>query len=162
MGVLDRSWTAWAWEICQLSGFFVCYWGKYSFGVVSGVHLLKLLTYFPFFTVSPDTRFSLRLLCKLEYPYGQFCEASCKSNFHSAAHQHQRHPDFTMGHHKASDPISIPLALGAIHLFAPAAVGFMVYYNESPKKFYTVVALCNFSVLRGLHVHGGGYVWGHE
>lgn len=40
-------------------------------------------------------------------------------------------------------PLSIPLALGAIHLFA-GCVGFMVYYTKSPKKFYIVVALCDF------------------
>ncbi|KAJ4414362.1 hypothetical protein N0V82_007970 [Gnomoniopsis sp. IMI 355080] len=40
-------------------------------------------------------------------------------------------------------PLSIPLALGAIQLFA-GCVGFMVYYTKSPKKFYIVVALCDF------------------
>lgn len=40
-------------------------------------------------------------------------------------------------------PLSIPLALAAIHLFA-GCVGFMVYYTKSPKKFYIVVALCDF------------------
>lgn len=39
--------------------------------------------------------------------------------------------------------LSIPLALAALHLFA-GCVGFMVYYTKSPRKFYIVVALCDF------------------